>query len=126
MCVCVCVFLSTLQRLQRQSAASAAEINRLKNVNENILDTQLTRERQSRFHQRQHQQPRMPVMPERDLGPGRFDLEEAELHLAASREKKLVDPEEEGEVENHALNRVKRLLENIENEHRSRSPVRFT
>ena len=94
----------TLQRMQRQSAASAAEINRLKNVQENILDTQLAHERQQRFHH----QPQLQS----------YDADEADLHLEASKEK------EEPTVENHALNRVKLLLQSIENDHRSRSPVK--
>ena len=42
----------TLQRMQRESAASAAEINRLKNVQESILDSQLAQDRQRRLQDR--------------------------------------------------------------------------
>ena len=102
-----------LRRMQRESSASAAEINRLKNIQENILDTQLARDReqQYRFQQKEHRQQRS------------FELaSEAEVHLAAAKAN--AENEKDASVENHALNRVKLLLQSIENEHSSLSPVK--
>ena len=80
----------------------------------------LAQERHQRLRHRHHR-PRQPqVLPEEDEGSTDRDgvpPGEVELHLEAAKE--------EESVENHALNRVKRLLQEIENGHRSNSPVQF-
>lgn len=117
----------TLQRMQRESAASAAEINRLKNVQESILDSQLAQDRQRRLQDRRSRitEEEPAAVDVRPVHPNHPDFDaaaEAERHLAALREKEKGEGKES--VENHALNRVKLLLQSIENDHRSYSPVR--
>ncbi|WZN60011.1 hypothetical protein HKI87_02g15390 [Chloropicon roscoffensis] len=117
----------TLQRMQRESAAGAAEINRLKNVQESILDSQLAQDRQRRLQDRRSRitEEEPAAVDVRPVHPNHPDFDaaaEAERHLAALREKEKGEDKES--VENHALNRVKLLLQSIENDHRSYSPVR--
>ena len=91
------------------------------------MDSQLAQDRQRRLQDRRSRitEEEPAAVDVRPVHPNHPDFDaaaEAERHLAALREKEKGEDKES--VENHALNRVKLLLQSIENDHRSYSPVR--